>query len=601
MCGIVGYIGKKQAAPILLSGLVRLEYRGYDSFGICVFGQEPFVYKKVGKISDASQDILKMNIAGQVGIAHTRWATTGGVTDINSHPHWDCQKNIFLVHNGIIENYQEIRERLLQKGHKFLGETDTEVLAHLIESHFEGNLEKAVAKALEEVRGTYGLAVIAKEDPEKIVVARLSSPLLVGIANDGYIVGSDPMAVISQTDKVVYLDDFEIATITPTGIITQKEKTQHILDIAPDAAQKGSYPHFMLKEIMEEPRAVENAMQGRILHEQGTVKFGGLENVKERLQKINRFKFLACGTSHYASLLGKYYLEDFAGVLSDSDLASEFRYRQGILNPDLAGVFISQSGETADTLGALHELKNKNILTIGLTNVVGSTQSREVDAGIYLHCGPEIAVASTKAFVSQVTSLAMLAVYLGRQKKMDALLGKEIINALAQIPESIRQILEQKENVSKLAEKYQSYKNFFFLGRKYNYPVALEGALKLKEISYVHAEGIPGGEIKHGPLSLVDGDFVCVVVCPNDSVYDKMVVSIEEIKARKGKVIAIASEGNQQIGSVADDVIFVPRSIEMLNPLLTIVPMHLFAYYMAVLLGREVDKPRNLAKSVTVE
>ncbi len=602
MCGIVAYVGKRQAFPMLLSGLIRVEYRGYDSFGFYVpQGDSGFLFKKVGKISAYQEELSKMEVKGTCGLAHTRWATTGDVTEINAHPHHDCHKDFFLVHNGIIENYKELKDELLKEGHKFYGETDTEVIAHLIEKNFRGDLSEAVKETLKVLRGTYGLAVVSKKDPDKLVVARISSPLLVGIMPDGYIAASDPLAVISYTDKVIYLDDYEMMTLTPNGIISQKEKVEHKLDINVEKISKGGFDHFMLKEIHEEPQAVENVMRGRVLEKEGTFKFGGLELIEEKLRAVKRLKLLACGTSHYASILGKYFLEDYAGLLAEAELASEFRYRPGIVSSDLGAIFISQSGETADTLGALHELKKKGILTLGLTNVVGSSQAREADAGIYFHAGPEVAVASTKAFVGQVTALAMLTTFLARQRNMDFVQGKEIVEAMQKIPSQIQEILDQKEKIKELAEKYCQYKNFFFLGRKYSFPVALEGALKLKEISYIHAEGVAGGEIKHGPLSLIDPDFISVAICPQDSVYDKMLVNIEEIKTRKGKVLAIATSGDNRIKASSDDVFYVPKTLELLNPILSIVPLHLFAYYMAVRLNREVDKPRNLAKSVTVE
>ncbi len=602
MCGIVGYIGKKQAFPILLSGLVRLEYRGYDSFGFGILGEHGnFIYKKKGKISEEEKKLSHLRVEGKIGIAHTRWATTGLVSDENAHPHWDCRQEIFVVHNGIVENYKELRDKLIEEGHKFATETDTEVLAHLIEKYFEKNLEEAVRTALQEVRGTYGLAVISVRDPQKLVVARVSSPILIGIASDGYIVASDPLAIIAHTDKVVYLDDFEVAAITPDGIITQREKTPQTIDINPEKSSKGGYEHFMLKEIMEEPEAVENAIMGRILPNQGDVNLGGLKGIEGKMRNIDAVKLIACGTSYYAGLLGQFYLEEFSGLAAQAELASELRYRQGILDEKTLGVFISQSGETADTLGTLREFKKHGSVTLGITNVVGSTQSREVDAGVYLRSGPEIAVASTKAFVGQAAVLSMLAVFLGRRRKMSLAEGELILSELQKIPEALRQVLQNSSQIRDLAGKYKNYKNFFFLGRKFNLPVALEGALKLKEISYVHAEGLAGGEVKHGPLSLIDNDFISVAICPNDTVRDKMLVNMEEITTRGGKVIAIASEGDREIGKIAEDVIYIPKTIEMFNPLLAIAPLHLFAYYMATLLGREVDKPRNLAKSVTVE
>ncbi len=600
MCGIVGYIGKKPAFPILLSGLKRLEYRGYDSFGFSVLDSKtPFLFKKSGKISQFEQNFPNPN--GEIGIAHTRWATHGGVTDANAHPHFDCLRNIFLVHNGIIENYKELKEKLEKEGHRFTSETDTEVMCHLIEKYFQGNLEEAVRKTLREVRGTYGIAVISKNDPQKIVAARLSSPLILGINQDEFLVASDPAAIITHTRQVINLDDNEIAVLKPNNFFILKEKPLVQIEWTLEEAEKKGYPHFMLKEIMEEPEAVENAIRGRLMIDEGSVKLGGLDSVREKLRRINRLILVACGTAAYAARVGEYMLEEYAGIPTEVDIGSEFRYRKPVVDKNTAAIFVSQSGETADTLAALKEMKEKEILTIGITNVVGSTQTRETDAGIYIRSGPEIAVASTKAFLGQLATLATLTVYLGRQREMALVMGKRIVSELAKLPGLAKEILKSAPEIEKLAKKYKDYKNFWFIGRKYNYPVALEGALKLKEISYLHAEGVAGGELKHGPLALIDENFPTIAICPSDSVYEKMVSNIQEIKARGGLVIAIATEGNEEIKKIVDEVIYIPKTLEMLTPMLSIIPLHLFAYYMAALLGCDVDKPKNLAKVITVE
>ena len=608
MCGIVGYIGKKLAFPILLSGLKRLEYRGYDSFGFFVLDSnppatpnKPFLFKKVGKISEAEGELSNLKVDGGIGIAHTRWATTGAVTEVNAHPHFDCREDIFLVHNGIIENYREIKEKLEKEGHKFRSQCDSEVLCHLIEKYFNGNLEEAVRKTLKEVRGAYGIAVISKKDPQKIVLAKLSSPLLLGIGEDEFLVASDPAAVITHTRQVINLDDNEIAVIKPDNFFILKEKPLVQIEWTLEEAEKKGYPHFMLKEIMEEPEAIENAIRGRLMIEEGSVKLGGLDSISEKLREINRLILVACGTASFAARVGEYMLEEYAEIPAEVDIGSEFRYRKPVVDKNTAAIFVSQSGETADTLAALKEMKEKEILTIGITNVVGSTQTRETDAGIYIRSGPEIAVASTKAFLGQLATLATLTVYLGRQREMALVMGKRIVSELAKLPGLAKEILKSAPEIEKLAKKYKDYKNFWFIGRKYNYPVALEGALKLKEISYLHAEGVAGGELKHGPLALIDENFPTIAICPSDSVYEKMVSNIQEIKARGGLVIAIATEGNEEIKKIVDEVIYIPKTLEMLTPMLSIIPLHLFAYYMAVLLGCDVDKPKNLAKVITVE
>ena len=609
MCGIVGYIGKKEASPILLTGLKRLEYRGYDSYGFCIFDEnnKPFLYRKVGKISEGEKDFSKLNIKGNIGIAHSRWATTGAVTEENAHPHYDCQKNIFLVHNGIIENYKELKQKLIEEGHKFFSDTDTEVLAHLIEKFFQGNLENAVAKTLKLVSGAYALAVLCKEDPQKIVIARNSSPLLIGLGDKEYIIASDPVAVINRTKKVIYLDDHEIGILTLSGFsvtdINHIPKEKGVKEIEWDLqeAQKGGYDHFMLKEIMEEPETIENAIRGRLIIGEGLTKLGGLDSVQSQLKDIERVILVGCGTSYFAAQIGKYMMEEYAGVSCQAEIGSEFRYRNPVINRKTMAVFISQSGETADTLACLREMKRKGVLCLGITNGVGSSQARETDAGIYTRSGPEIAVASTKAFLGQLSVLSLLTIYLGRKKRMSAAQGKEIISELEKLPNLARKVLENRNKVKKIVEKYKDFKNFFFLGRKYNAFIASEGALKLKEISYLHAEGVPGGELKHGPLALIDKNFPTIVICTSGSVYRKMISNIEEVKVRGGSVIAIATEGDEEIKKIADDVIYIPKTSEMLTPILSVIPLHLFAYYMASILGYNIDKPRNLAKSVTVE
>lgn len=602
MCGIVGYIGKKNAVPILIEGLHRESYRGYDSSGIVVFGKErSILVRAVGKLENLEKKLNNQNLEGNLGLGHVRWATHGSVSEANAHPHFDCQRNIFLVHNGIIENYKELKDQLIKEGHKFSSECDTEVLPHLIEKYFEGNLEEATRKALREVRGTYGIAVISKKDPQKIVAARLSSPLILGINQDEFLVASDPAALITHTRQIINLDDNEIAVLKPDNFFILKEKPLETIEWTPEEVQKGGYPHFMLKEIMEESEAIENAIRGRLIIEEGSVKLGGLDSISEKLRGIDKLVLIGCGTAHFAAQVGKYMLEEYAGIPCQVDIGSEFRYRKPVVDEKTAAIFVSQSGETADTLACLREMKKKGILTIGITNVVGSSQSRETEAGIYTRSGPEIAVASTKAFLGQLATLAMLTVYLGRQREMALVMGKRVVSELAELPELAKEVLKKTSEVEKLAKKYRDFKNFFFIGRKYNYPIALEGALKLKEISYLHAEGIGGGELKHGPLALIDENFPTVAICPSDSVYEKMVSNIEEIRARSCPVVAVATEGNEEIKKIVDDVIYIPKTLEMLTPMLAVIPLHLFAYYVAVLLGYDIDKPKHLAKSVTVE
>lgn len=617
MCGIVGYIGKQKAAPILLDGIKSLEYRGYDSAGISVInnaggGAEVYSEKAVGKVVNLENKIKSRKLSGNLGIIHTRWATHGGATEANAHPHSDCAGNVWLVHNGIIENYKELKNELIAAGHQFKSETDTEVVAHLIESvrgQVSGvmNLEEAVRLALKKVRGAYALAIIDKREPEKLVAVRNSSPLILGIGNDEYLVASDVSAVVKHTRKVIYFNDGEMAILTPDGHRVVNLENQAVdsqpqeLDWTIESAQKGGYPHFMLKEIFEQPEAVENCLRGRLVVQEGTVKLGGLESIKDKLREIKRIHISACGTAYLAGKVGEYMLEEYAGIPVEVDLASELRYRKPVFDANDAVLVISQSGETADTLASVKEAKEKGILTLGIVNVVGSSIARETEAGIYQHIGPEIGVASTKAFTSQVAVLALLTLFLGRQRQMSLVTGERIARELQRLPELIRKVLQSDSAIKQIAAKYQQHNNFLYLGRKYNLPIAYEGALKLKEISYVHAEGYGAGEMKHGPIAMIDQNLPSFVIVPSDSVYEKTVSNIEEIRARKGPVIAIATEGNEEIKSLADDVIYIPKSLEMLTPILSAIPLQLFAYYVAVLRGCDVDRPRNLAKSVTVE
>lgn len=607
MCGIVGYIGKRDGSLIIFPALKRLEYRGYDSYGFCfIDNNKAKTFKRVGEIRNTEKEFLENDLKSNLCIGHSRWAVTGLVTQENAHPHSDCKDEIFVVHNGIIENYKVLKEKLIKEGHKFKSETDTEVISHLIEKYYKDNLENAVIRALKDIRGTYGLAVISTKDPDKIVVAKLSSPIIIGINGDEFLVASDPSAIITTTRQIIILEDNEIAVLKKDGMRILKEekelrKEPETIEWDVEQIEKGGYNHFMLKEIMEEPNVIEDAIRGRLIPEEGNVKLGGLESVESKLREINNLFLIGCGTANYACKIGEYMIEEYADIISQSDIGSEFRYRKPIVNKNTASIFVSQSGETADTLGCLKEMKEKNILSLGITNVVGSSQSRETNAGVYTRSGPEIAVASTKAFLGQLTTLAMITVYLGRQRNMSLIIGKRIVEELEKLPNLAREILNEKEEIKRIAEKYSKYKNFFFIGRKYNYPIALEGALKLKEISYVHAEGISGGELKHGPLALIDENYPTIAICPTDSVYEKMISNIEEIKARKGLVIAIATKGNEEIKKIADDVIYIPKTLEMLTPILSVIPLHLFAYYFANFLGCDIDKPKNLAKSVTVE
>ena len=613
MCGIVGYIGKNNALPILLDGLKRLEYRGYDSAGVAIKTADGvFSVKAVGKIVELEKKIGITPLVpplegGQLGIAHTRWATHGQPTEDNAHPHTDCQKKIWLAHNGIIENYQELKSKLEAKGHKFISQTDTEALAHLLEDLYDGNLTSTLIKALKIIKGAYGLVLYHADEPDKLLAARCGSPLVLGLADDETIIASDVSAIIRYTKQVIYLDDNEVAEINGGGLKIYNLKNEEVakrtdvIDWNVAESEKGGFPHFMLKEIFEQPASITNSLRGRIVLEEGKAKLGGLEEVERRLREINKIVIVACGTAKHAGLVGEYMFEEYAGVPTEVDYASEFRYRKPVLDNKTLVIAISQSGETADTLAAVREAKEKGALTLGIVNVVGSTIARETDAGVYNHIGPEISVASTKAFTSQAAILALMAVMLGRQRQLSLVMGQRIVRELAELPDKITEILKSSEAIKTIAEKYYQFKHFAYLGRKYNQPVALEGALKLKEISYIHAEGFPSGEMKHGAIALIDENFPALVIIPADSVYEKNYSNLQEIKARGGQIIAVATPGDEQIKQAADEVIYIPKTLEMLTPILASIPLQLFAYHMAALNGRDVDKPRNLAKSVTVE
>ena len=608
MCGIVAYTGHQTAREILVEGLKRLEYRGYDSSGIAILnGDAPYLARAVGKVAALEQRVWQDSPAGTVGIAHTRWATHGKPTEANAHPHRDCSGRIFLVHNGIIENYQALKKHLGASGHTFSTDTDTEVLAHLIESYYKGDLEEAVQKALQEVQGTYGIAVMHRAHPIQIIVARRGSPLVLGIGKDESLAASDVSALAQHTDQVVYLEDNEMARLEPGEFwiktLDNKSVSREatVIEGGPEAIDRGKFPHFMLKEIFEQPEAVENALRGRIDHAEGVAKLGGLEAVRERLQQARHLIIVSCGTSYYAGLYARYIFETLTDLTVETELASEFRYRKLNLRQNTVVLAISQSGETADTLAALREAKRKGALVLGLVNVVGSSIARETHAGVYSHAGIEVGVASTKSFTSQLTILTLMAVLVGRGRDLSYEEGSSILRGLEVIPDQMRGILQQSDSIRQLAEKYCDARHFLYIGRKYQYPIALEGALKLKEIAYIHAEGYAAGEMKHGPIALIDPSFPTMALAPEDGSFEKVVSNIQEIRAREGRIIAVTSVDNTKLGQIVDDVIEVPRTHEILTPLLTVVPMQLFAYHCAVLRGCDVDKPRNLAKSVTVE
>ena len=608
MCGIVGYIGRNKARPILINGIRRLEYRGYDSAGLSTIKDNEIIcVKSVGFIDELEKKIDSKFNEGTIGIVHTRWATHGAPTVENAHPHCDCSGKISIVHNGIIENYNYLKAKLKKEGHIFKSETDSEVIAHLIESYFEGVLEDAVRKALKEVDGAYGLAIISLDDPGKLIAARRGSPLIVGVGKGEHFVTSDVAAILEYTKEVVYLDDNEIAVLTrdkmETTDINNVQISKNIDEIQwnLDKIEKGGYEHFMLKEIYEQPQTLRDAMLGRFEKDSHLVHLGGLKEKEDVLRGIRRIIIAACGTSWNAGLIGEYMIEAHLGIPVEVEYASEFRYRSPIIEKGTMVLVLSQSGETADTLAAMNEAKKKGATILSICNVVGSSIAREADCGIFLHAGPEIGVASTKAFTSQITVLFLLTLFLARVRGKKEVLSSDLTNKLREIPGQVQQILDREDQIIKIAQFYSDSDNFLYLGRGYNYPVALEGALKLKEISYIHAEGYPAAEMKHGPIALIDKNMPVVFIATTDRVYAKILSNIEEVRTRGGKVIAIANEQNNEISEMVDHVLYIPETIDVLTPILSVIPLQLLAYHIAVMRGCDVDKPRNLAKSVTVE
>ncbi|HEX8525263.1 MAG TPA: glutamine--fructose-6-phosphate transaminase (isomerizing) [Tepidisphaeraceae bacterium] len=622
MCGIVAYVGRKIAQPLLIEGLKRLEYRGYDSAGVAVIDDRGGMHirRAVGRISVLESTVEANQLPpAKLGMAHTRWATHGAPTECNAHPHTDDTGRIALVHNGIIENYAALKKFLTEKGHTFTSQTDTEVLAMLVGDLYAemkskndvpagtSVLQRAVQAALHEVEGTYGIAVVCRDEPDTLIVARKGSPLIIGVGNDEYVVASDASAIVEHTTQVIYLNDNEMAILRPDSFRTM---TTDDIEVSPTISQLehkleeyelGDYEHYMLKEIFEQPNAIRNCLRGRAEQREGRIVLGGIQNHTKELVRAKRIIMTGQGTAWHAGLVGDYLFEDLAKVVTECTYASEFRYRNPIVEEGTVVVAISQSGETADTLAALREAKEKGALSFGVVNVVGSTIAREVDGGIYLHAGPEIGVASTKAFTCQCVTLTMLALYIGRRRHMSQSQTTEMIDALCAIPEQIERLLQQNDLVKTIARSFCERENWLFLGRGYHYPVALEGALKLKEISYIHAEGMPAAEMKHGPIALINEGMPVVFVANKGLQYDKVISNIEEVRARGGKIIAIATEGDQGIRRYSDHVIYVPDTLEPLQPLLSVVPLQLLAYHAAVARGCNVDKPRNLAKSVTVE
>lgn len=609
MCGIFAYTGKNEAVPILIDGLKTLEYRGYDSAGL--FVTDLGLVKSVGEVKNLNKKIQDSGkeSSSVFGISHTRWATHGAPTEVNAHPHSDCVGKINLVHNGIIENYKDLKEKMISKGHKFSSDTDSEVLAHLIEDKYKTNndFEKSVLESLKEIKGTYGLAIVNSDEPGKIITARMGSPIAIGIGEGENFIASDSSPILRHTRSVIYLNDGEVAIITKDSYSIKRldytcvERQPETIEWDAEQAQKGGYEHFMLKEIMEGPEVIANAIRGRIILEDGNVKLGGLKDVEEKLKQIDRIIIVACGTAYHSGLVGEYILEEYAGVPTEVEIASEFRYRKPIIDKNTAVIAISQSGETIDTLSAMREAKSKGALALGIVNTVGSNIARETDAGVYNHAGPEMGVASTKAFISQLSVISLLAVLLGRQRGMSLTDGQKFLEELIALPEKVREILAQSEKIKEIAKKYLEYRDFLYIGRKYSYPIAFEGALKLKEISYVHAEGCGAGEMKHGPIAMIDENFPTIAIVPNDSVYEKTLSNIQEIKTRGGKVVAVTNKSAERIEEMADDCIFVPETIEPLSSILLTIPLQLFAYHFTTLKGYNVDRPRNLAKSVTVE
>jgi glutamine---fructose-6-phosphate transaminase (isomerizing) len=604
MCGIFGYVGTRTATPLLLEGLRTLEYRGYDSAGIFIPGQE--VVKAAGPIDELAKKITT-TIPGTCGIAHTRWATHGAPTERNAHPHLDMSGTIAIVHNGIIENYREIKEGLIMRGITFESDTDTEVLAKLIGTLYTGDLITAVRQALQTVKGTYGLAVACSKQPNQIIVARMGSPIVLGLAADGNFVASDPSALLTHTKDVVYLEDGECAVIKKDSykILTIKgearERAAEKVEWDVEAVQKSGYDHFMLKEIFEAPQVIENTIRGRLQIDKGRAKLGGLEPVLEQLSTLNRLMIIGCGSAYYAGQVGRYMLEEYADMPVEVELGSEYRYKKNLSDKGSAVLAVTQSGETADTLASLRSAKRQGLLTLGIVNVVGSTIARDSDAGVYNHAGPEVAVASTKAFISQLTVLVLLTLLIGRERGMTQAEGEQIAKELSELPKIIETYLTKADEVKKIAQKYAKYRDAMYIGRKLHTAIAHEGALKLKEVTYIHAEAYAGGELKHGSIAMLDENFPIIALAPQDDVYEKMVSNIEEARARKAPILMITTEGNYKATDFADDVLFIPKVHPILQPIITTIPLQLLSYYIGVEKGLNVDRPRNLAKSVTVE
>lgn len=608
MCGIVGYVGFRKVVPLLMQGLKRLEYRGYDSAGMVVLDRSAARrFRAEGRVQNLELPLRHLDLTMTTGMAHTRWATHGKPTESNAHPHCDSAGQFYVVHNGIVENHEKLKAGLVQEGVRFSSETDTEVLGHLIAKFYDGSLESAVERTLHLVEGTFGIAVLSTHEPEKLVCARRGSPIILGVGNKEMFVASDVSALVQYTDQVIYLEDNEMAVISADDYQIRTLDNRPIsrqtfqIDWKVEDGELCDFPHFMLKEIYEQPNTVENAMRGRALMGEGVAKLGGLQACIDDLKKLRKLILVSCGTSYHAGMVGRYIFEQLTDLCVEVELASEFRYRRLRLDETTGVLALSQSGETIDTLAALREARRKGALTLGLVNVVGSTIARETDAGVYCHAGPEIGVASTKIFVSQLVILNLMALLVGRYQSLSLAEGVSLLKALQELPDQIRSILAQASRLEDIARKYITARSFLFIGRQLHYPVALEGALKLKEISYIHAEGYAAGEMKHGPISLIDRNFPTIALVPQDATYDKMINNIQEIRARSGPVIAIANHGDSMIHSLADDVFSVPGTHPLLQPILSVVPLQLLAYYAAFLLGREIDKPRNLAKSVTVE
>jgi len=618
MCGIVGYIGPNQAAPFLLEGLRRLEYRGYDSAGVAVNDGTGFQLVKIpGRIAELAKLVDQSRLVGQVGIGHTRWATHGVANLLNAHPHQGGSGEVLVVHNGVIENFDELRRALQQRGYRFESETDTEVVAHLLADTLrrksgkraldEDLLVDVVRESINQLRGTYGLVILFQDFPQALFGARLGSPLVVGVGTDEHYIASDPSPLVGYTQRIVYLADHQIAVVKAGELsVSCRDRGQVFPDVQPlaikaDEVDLGGYRHYMLKEIFEQPQSLRNTMRGRIDLDNATSVFGGLSMSNSELRKIRRIVFTACGTSWHSALVGEYLFEELAGLPVEVEYASELRYRNPPIDDGTLVFGITQSGETADTLAALREMKRKGHPTMAICNVVGSSIAQEVNGGVYLHAGPEIGVASTKAYTSQCLALALLAIYFGRLRSLSYEAGRRLLEQLMKVPEAVERALESNAAIQRIAEKYVDCNNFLYLGRHYNFPTALEGALKLKEISYIHAEGYPAAEMKHGPIALVDENTPSVFVMPQGFIYTKVMSNLEEIRARRGPVIAIAAEGDERIGQVADEVVMVPAVEDFLQPIVTAIPLQLLAYHIAVARGCDVDKPRNLAKSVTVE